>query len=252
MSRFYNNWLNKFYQNLEPFFLFIKKYLQGFLHLLFPSICLQCGTDELSDSNILCDSCIQQLPYTDFFSIENNVVEKMFWGRISLGACGAALFFTKKSIVQILIFELKYKQNPKAGWLLGRLMGEALQKSNRFHHINGLVPVPLQKSRQRKRGYNQAQLLCEGIAAVCHWPLFKDAIQKKKTTSSQTHKDRLQRGGSATIQFTLTHPKTLYGLNLLVVDDVVTTGATMEALGNCLLMAQPASIGFAAAAYTLH
>ena len=176
----------------------------------------------------------------------------MFWGRISLGASGAALFFTKKSIVQVLMFELKYKQNPKAGWLLGRLMGEALQKSNRFHHINGLVPVPLQKSRQRKRGYNQAQLLCEGIASVTQWPLFQDAVQKKKTTSSQTHKDRLQRGDSSSIEFILTRPESLFDMNLLVVDDVVTTGATMEALGNCLLMAQPASIGFAAAAYTLH
>lgn len=241
-----------FLQKILSFFVFIKKYLQGFLHLLFPSVCLQCGTDELSDAYILCDQCIQQLPYTDFFLIENNVVEKMFWGRISLGASGAALFFTKKSIVQVLIFELKYNQNPKAGWLLGRLMGEALQKSNRFDHINGLVPVPLQKSRQRKRGYNQAQLLCEGIAEVCHWPLFLDVIHKKKTTSSQTHKDRLQRGGTASVQFTLTQPEIISGLNLLVVDDVVTTGATMEAIGNCLLMAGPASIGFAAAAYTLH
>lgn len=251
MRYFYTNYRSQFLQNIASFFLLIKKYWQGFLHLLFPSICLQCGTDELSDAYILCDQCIQELPYTDFFLIENNLVEKMFWGRISLGASGAALFFTKKSIVQVLIFELKYKQNPKAGWLLGRIMGEALQKSNRFNHINGLVPVPLQKSRQRKRGYNQAQLLCEGIAAVCHWPLFLDVIHKKKRTSSQTHKDRLQRGGTATIQFTLIHPEVIIGLNLLVIDDVVTTGATMEAIGNCLLMAHPASIGFAAAAYTL-
>lgn len=252
MSLFYNKYGNRFCKKLKSAFLFLKKYLQSFLHLLFPSICLQCGTDELSDSNILCDSCIQQLPYTDFFSIENNVVEKMFWGRISLSASGAALFFTKKSIVQVLIFELKYKQNPKAGWLLGRLMGEALLKSNRFSHINGLVPVPLQKARQRKRGYNQAQLLCEGITSLTRWPLFLDAIQKKKTNSSQTKKDRLQRGFASSIEFTLIRPERLFGLNLLVVDDVVTTGATMEALGNCLLMAQPASIGFAAAAYTLH
>ena len=89
----------------------LKKYFQDFFHLLFPNICLQCGSEELHDLNILCNTCIQELPYTDFFSIKDNVVEKMFWGRISLSASGAALFFTKKSIVQILFFELKYKKD---------------------------------------------------------------------------------------------------------------------------------------------
>ncbi|NCW12592.1 MAG: ComF family protein [Chitinophagia bacterium] len=230
----------------------LKKYFQDFFHLLFPNICLQCGSEELHDLNILCNTCIQELPYTDFFSIKDNVVEKMFWGRISLSASGAALFFTKKSIVQILFFELKYKNNAKAGWLLGKIMGDELLKSNRFGHINVLVPVPIQSARLRKRGYNQALLLCEGIASVCGWPILNKAIKKLKNTSTQTHKDRLQRGSQAMMHFELCHPQTLHGMHLLVIDDVVTTGATMEALGHCLLTAQPASIGFAAAAYTLH
>ena len=143
-----------------------KEYLHAFLHLFYPHLCLECATDLLSSDSVLCISCENKLPYTDLFSIENNIIEKIFWGRSVILAAGAGLFFTKDSIVQILIFELKYKQNKKAGWLLGRIIGTSIQGLDRFKNMDLLIPIPLTPKKQRQRGLNQSMIICEGILQV--------------------------------------------------------------------------------------
>ncbi len=136
--------------------LHVKKYLTGFLHLVYPKICLHCGNSDITKFHVLCPYCYAQLPFTDFFEIENNNVDKIFWGRMPLGPSGAVLFFTKNSIVQLLLFELKYKQNKRAGFLLGNMIGWALKKANRFNEVDFLIPIPVRKSTERTRGYNQS------------------------------------------------------------------------------------------------
>jgi ComF family protein len=228
------------------------EYGRALVHLLYPHICLQCGTEKLSNHYPLCQPCIEALPYTDFFAMQDNPIEKIFWGRTELQVAGSLLFFTKDSIVQFLLFELKYKQNTKAGKLLGNLIGNAIANNSRFNSIDCLIPIPITKARHAKRGFNQAVLICEGILEM--WPSKKIILGLKKSQSSktQTHKDRLQRGKAIAASFTLDASKQLFAKNLLLVDDVITTGATIEAACLCLSDANPASISIASAAYTLN
>ncbi len=229
----------------------IKKYLAAFVHLWYPHICLHCGTDQLANNSPLCLPCANVLPVTDFFDMENNPIEKIFWGRIAIQHASAALFFTKESIVQKLIFELKYKHNKKAGLFLGRIMGNALKNSSNYDNISLLIPIPISSKKIRKRGFNQALILCEGICQVWDKKIAANLLLKKQNSDSQTHKDRLERAGQDTFQFYLKNGQLLENENVLLIDDVITTGATLEAAFNCLEQARPASINIATAAYTL-
>ena len=228
-----------------------KNYFLAFLHLFYPHLCLECGTDLLPSDSVLCISCEKKLPYTDLFSIENNIIEKSFWGRSVISAAGAGLFFTKESVVQILIFELKYKQNKKAGWLLGRIIGASIRDVNRFEKIDLLIPIPISAKKERQRGFNQSLIICEGIQQILPALKMASSLKKKKATSSQTNKGRLQRSEHLDQVFELQEAHVLKGANLLIIDDVITTGATLEAAHKCLWQARPNSISIAAAAYTL-
>ena len=226
-------------------------YLQSFVHLFFPHLCLECGTDLVSSHTVLCIKCEDNLPFTDLFKIENNLIEKIFWGRVPLNAASAILFFTKDSIVQTLIFELKYHQNKKAGWLLGRLIGACILASPRFYPIDFLVPIPISKKKQRQRGFNQTMIICEGILEILPALKILPALIKQKSSRSQTNKDRIQRGDQMAQLFELDKAFDIKATRLLLVDDVITTGATLEAAAACLWQAQPKAISIAAAAYTL-
>ncbi len=229
----------------------IKEYLTSFLHLFYPHICLHCGTEQLEKYDVLCINCTMQLPYTDFFPMEHNGIEKIFWGRSAIQAAGALLFFTKDSIVQLLVFELKYKQNKKAGLFLGNLIGQAIKNCNRFEQVDYLVPIPISHKKQRSRSFNQAHVICEGILQA--WPSVKIVgnLKKRHTGRTQTHKDRIQRGMAKNTDFYLTAPNELENKCLLIVDDVITTGATIEIACTCLQQARPKAIYVAAAAYTI-
>lgn len=226
-------------------------YLQSFVHLFFPHLCLECGTDLISSHTVLCTKCENNLPFTDLFKIENNLIEKIFWGRVPLNAASAVLFFTKDSIVQTLIFELKYHQNKKAGWLLGRLIGASIKEADRFNPIDFLVPIPISKKKQRQRGFNQTMIICEGILQVLPTLKIRPVLKKQKSSRSQTNKDRIQRGDQMAQLFELDKAFDIKATRLLLVDDVITTGATLEAACACLWQAQPKAISIAAAAYTL-
>ncbi len=230
----------------------LNNYFTSFLHLLYPHICLQCGTDQLEDQQVICTSCESQLPFTQFHQIKDSRIEKIFWGRVPIEHAIAILFFTKESCVQQIIFELKYQQNKKAGYLLGRLIANELSQHAYYHQIDYLVPVPIDKRKKRKRGFNQSEIICEAILANgCKAQLFKGLLTAKANTT-QTHKDRLQRGLQNGPRFKLKEGDLLYQKNILLVDDVLTTGATVEAACHCLLAAQTASLRIATAAYTIH
>jgi len=226
-------------------------YANAFIHLFYPHICLECGTELVSSHTVLCTACENNLPFTDFFQIENNIIEKVFWGRGEITAAGAGLFFTKDSIVQILIFELKYKQNKKAGWLLGRIIGSSIQYLDRFNTIDLLIPIPITRKKERQRGFNQSIIICEGIQQILPALKIASVLKKPRSTRSQTFKGRLQRSKQYEHLFALADPVSINGVNLLLVDDVITTGATLEAACTCLWLGKPQSVCLAAAAYTL-
>ena len=230
----------------------IQAYSAGFLHLFYPHICMHCGSEELSPETVLCKACEKNLPYTEFLAIENNKVEKIFWGRVAIQEAGASLFFTKDSIVQALIFALKYKHQKKAGRLLGNIIGQTMISSQRFKNIDCMIPIPLSKKKQRKREYNQAMLLCQGIQEKLPHITILPVLLKEKSSKSQTSQNRIERNNLYEQPFTLLKPETLAQKNILIVDDVITTGATMELAARYLWKeAKPQSISLVASAYTI-
>jgi ComF family protein len=230
----------------------IQAYSTGFFHLFYPHICMQCGREELSSATVLCEACEKNLPYTHFLPIENNTIEKIFWGRVTIEQAGASLFFTKESIVQALIFALKYKHQKKAGRLLGNIIGQDMINSQRFKNIDCMMPIPLSKKKQRVRGYNQALVICEGIQEKLPHIQILPLLLKPKNAISQTSKDRIQRTQLGHQSYSIIDPAQIAEKNVLVVDDVITTGATVESVCKYILsVARPHSLSVVAAAYTI-
>ena len=199
----------------------------------------------------LCAKCILDLPFTDFFSIKENPIEKIFWGRADIQSAGALLFFTKDSLVQTLITQLKYHHNKKVGILFGRLIGEAIAVEERFKQIDLMIPIPILHSKINSRGYNQSQVLAIGMQQVWNRPIFSDVLLKRSWSNSQTKKNRKARLQQVPDLFFLQKPTSIKGKHILLVDDVLTTGATLEAAIATLMIGSPASISIAVAAYTL-
>ncbi len=236
---------------LKPYAV-IRELLQGFIHLFYPHVCLHCASEQLHQVQIICSSCESQLPFTNFAQIKNNPVEKIFWGRTNIYQANSILFFTKDSIVQSIIFELKYKQNKKAGYLLGRLIAIDLCNNPKYSEIDYLVPIPISIRKQRTRGFNQSQIICEAIVAGGFQKTIVQALKKTKSVFTQTHKNRTQRGELRSKMFAVNDNYILKNKHLLIIDDVLTTGATLEAASICLWDVAPASISILTAAYTYH
>jgi len=224
-------------------------WLKKILHFFFPHICQCCGTDILSPHSHLCLRCLSQLPVTGFERLPHNPVEKIFWGRLPVMDAYAQYYFSKQGMVQHLMHQLKYHQNKEVGLQLGRLMGQSIKTSGRFR-ANALVPLPLFKKREKKRGYNQATILCEGIAEITGLPVWKDVVIRPEHTETQTKKGRVERWKNIEGKFLLAKPEKIEGKHIILVDDVITTGATLESCGQVLLGAKDCMVSIAALAYT--
>jgi ComF family protein len=217
----------------------------GLLHIAFPHVCEGCGTDILDKNHMLCLQCSSNLPLTSFHLHAGNPIEKAFWGRMAVTHATAQYYFTKESLMQRLMHQVKYRGNKELGIYLGRMMGHQLVSSNRFGYVDGLVPLPLHPTKERKRGFNQATLLCEGIAEVLGKPVWKDIMIRTSSTESQTKKNRVERWQNMEGRFELAKPALIEGKHVLLVDDVITTGATLEACGQELLKADNIKLSIA-------
>ena len=215
----------------------VKEIKDSVLHLLFPHVCAGCGSDILNEHTVLCMRCIGALPETNFELHGGNPVEKTFWGRLPLAGATAQFYFTKESLMQHLMHQFKYKGNKELGIQLGRIMGEQLQGTNRFR-VDALVPLPLFPAKEKRRGYNQAMVLCEGMAEIMKIPVLDKIISRPQHTETQTKKGRIERWRNMEGKFVLKDQTDISHSHLLLVDDVITTGATLEACGNELLRAE--------------
>ena len=169
-----------------------------------------------------------------------------------LPATQAILWFSKASLTQNLIHEFKYKGNKEVGKFLGRMMGKSLKESNRFNDIDLLIPLPLFEKKEKKRGYNQSLILCEGIKEIMDVPLMIGNVQRKIATSTQTRKGRKERWENVSDSFNISNPEDLAGKRILLVDDVITTGATLEACGAELLKIKSTQLYIASLALATH
>jgi ComF family protein len=228
-----------------------KEIKESFFHLLFPHVCSGCGSDLLSEESMLCMRCVEAMPETNFEIHPNNPVEKKFWGRLQLVGGTAQYYFTKESLMQQLMHQFKYKSNKDLGLQLGRMMGESLKRSGRFN-VDVLIPLPLFPAKEKKRGYNQATILCDGMAEYMNVQVLNDVIIRPQYTETQTKKGRIERWMNMEGKFILKNSEAIANKHILLVDDVVTTGATLEACGTELLKAENTRLSLATLCYASH
>lgn len=229
--------------------MFVKNLFADALGLFYPHHCAGCGSDLISKDSLLCINCINDLPHTHFARYENNYIENIFRGRMHVKAAHSEFYFSKGQLVQHLIHQLKYNANKEIGYYLGEILGNSLLSGSRFLNIDYLVPLPLFADREFKRGYNQATVICDGIGASTQIPTMPDNIIRQRPTETQTRKHRSARWQNVDGSFAVKNPGKLTGKNILLVDDVITTGASIEACGQTILQVPGTSLSIAALAH---
>lgn len=215
------------------------------LHLFYPHICAGCGNDALTTESNLCVKCIHELPATGFEKHANNPIEKLLTGRIPFEKATAQFYFTKESLLQTLMHQFKYRGNKDLGLQLGVIMGVLLKESQRFNNVDVLVPLPLFDNREKKRGYNQSTVLCNGIAEILNIEIVADAVIRPMATETQTKKNRIERWKNIEGKFELVNENKIKDKHVLLVDDVITTGATLESCATAVLQANGSKLSIA-------
>jgi ComF family protein len=173
--------------------------------------------------------CLNSLPKTDFHLNKENPVAEIFWGKVQIHAATAYYYFNKGSKVQYLIHQLKYKGRREIGIFIGEQMGNELKQSEFFKNIDLIIPVPLHPKKERKRGYNQSEMFGLGLAKSLKIPLSSQFLVRKEFTDTQTKKSRSDRWKNVENVFAIKNQESLAGKHILLVDDVITTGSTLEA-----------------------
>jgi len=223
------------------------KYLDGFVSLFYPKTCITCGNVLAGREGTLCVACMSSLPETGYHNEGRNPVEELFYGRLQTEKVMALLFFDKGSRYRKLLYQLKYHDKPEIGIFLGRLIGSRLSET--FTDYDLVIPIPLHKTRLRKRGYNQSALIAQGIAEILHIPVREDLLIRKIFNPTQTRKGRYQRWENVEGIFDCPETRPLENKHVLLVDDVITTGSTLEAAGSCMVNIPGIRISIAAVAY---
>ena len=204
-------------------------FLNSILELFYPSVCAACGHSLFHWEQLVCTRCRSFLPKTGYALVEENPLARMFYGRVRLKAVTACFFFSKEGKVQHLIHELKYKGNSDVGVFLGQELGKAIQEAPLFQGIDYLIPVPLHPKREKERGYNQSMMIAQGVSEVTGIPIGDMFLKRSVNTATQTHKSKEERWKNVKDIFVLDHAEKLEGKSVLLIDDVLTTGATLEA-----------------------
>ncbi len=216
---------------IQPFLAPIKHLLD----LFYPRLCVACGQNRPSGDACFCLPCRLKLRPTDHHLHAENEFTQRFWGTTPVQAGAALFYFQKKSPVQRALHQLKYKNQPEIGLQLGREMGRRLAQSELFQQVDVIVPVPLHPKKARARGYNQSEKFAEGIAEIWGKRLETQALVRQIFSKSQTTMHRSERFANTESAFQVKLPKRLAGKNILLVDDVLTTGATLENCGKLIL-----------------
>lgn len=205
------------------------------LNLLFPKTCNGCTEKLRAHETVLCASCMHHLPLACFHRHEDDTLKNIFYGRVHLQAATALVYFQKKGITQKLLHNLKYKGQEEIGAYFGNWLGSELAESSIFSEVDVVIPVPLHKKKLKKRGYNQVSKFAKAIASRLHASCREDILLKVSDTSSQVFKKRVSRFDAPEI-FKIKQSEVLIGKHILLVDDIVTTGATIEKCANQLLI----------------
>ena len=227
----------------------LKNYFVGFFHLFYPRTCAVCGSDLVKGEEVICINCLYEIPLTQFWEQEDNPVAKIFWGRVSIERACAYFFFAKGSKYRPLLHRLKYKGHREIGVELGKQFGNILSRSEFYANIDFVVPVPLHAKKLRVRGYNQAEAIAEGIATALGKPVSTTHLVRTEHTETQTRKSRIERIKNVSQAFAVRNAEEITNKHLLLVDDVVTTGATLEVCASKLLEVTGCRVSIGALAF---
>lgn len=224
-------------------------WLVDFVSLIYPHQCVSCDKTLYDTKNCICISCQFKLPKTNFHLDKQNTVAKIFWGKVPLEHAAAYYYFNKGDKVQKLVHGLKYKNLPQVGVETGVLYGNELKTSSPFNSVDFIIPVPLHSQKLLSRGYNQAESFGVGLAQAMEIECRNDILIRKKFTETQTKKSQFERWLNVDSVFAIEKPAEIEGKHLLLVDDVVTTGSTLEACAQLLLQVEGVKVSIACMAF---
>ena len=224
--------------------------VENFVSLLYPKLCVICGEPLIENEAFFCLSCFLKLPRTHYHLIpENQAIERLA-GKVSLEKASSYLYYNKGGVAQKVIAEIKYKGNRKLGEWIGRYLAKDMMSSGFFQGIDYLVPVPLHRSKEKKRGFNQAEKIAEGIAQVTNIPLEISTVFRAKANTTQTQKGVFERWKNTQHLFQMNNPELFKEKHILLIDDVLTTGSTLESLAQRLLESEGVKISVLTLAIT--
>lgn len=229
-----------------------REFSNGVLHLFYPRLCLACDGAYRMQGDVLCLNCNATLPAVNYHVYAENPFTIRFWGRLPLNAGATMYLFTKGSKVQHLLHNLKYQGRKEIGVELGKKFGRALRISPHFSGVDAIIPVPLHEHKLWLRGYNQSACFGAGLSegmGLPHWP---NELRRIAYTETQTKKSRIERLENVEDVFEVTEPELLKGKHILLVDDVLTTGSTLEACAKKILEVPGCRVSMATIAMAYH
>lgn len=232
----------------------IRTALADFVSLIFPQVCLACDEPLARGEDHICTGCRAQFPYTDYHKLPSseNPLARKFWGKLPVRYSLSYLRFLRRGRVQHLLHQLKYQGQQDVGRVLGRWYGTELAEHGLATEFDLIVPVPLHPRKLAKRGYNQADSFAEGLSLSLNVPWNATALRRTEHTASQTRKNRAERWENVAEVFEVNEKQNLVGKRVLIVDDVLTTGATLEACAAALLAAGCSEVSIATIACAEH
>lgn len=207
----------------------------GFLHLLYPELCVACGEAMPPRDSCFCFKCQLQVPVSDMHRQKDNEFTARFLGRLPVEGAAAMYYFSRRNPVQQALHRLKYHNQPEIGVKIGRTFGRRLREAETFGTVQAIVPVPLHPRKERLRGYNQSAQFAQGLSEILDLPVLGNVLLRPMFTQTQTRKKRMERFENVESVFALQKPALVADRHILLVDDVLTTGATLEECGQLLL-----------------
>jgi competence protein ComFC len=226
------------------------KLLKDFFYLFYPNICANCNVQLLQNEKVICTFCRHDLPLTNFQSYTINKVSRIFSGRITIEKAYSLLFLRKQGITKNLIHDLKYKGNEEVGVFFGNWIGEIVAKNKEFSTVDFIVPVPIHAKKKKIRGYNQVTKFGECLSMHLKVPLNEAILIRQSATKTQTLKSRFERFNDLESKFSAKNTSIFKEKHILIIDDVITTGATLEACAQELLKTPGIKISILTMSYT--